>query len=34
MYPFIREGIAQPKPVRPLLPEAVWVYVDANLLYR
>lgn len=30
----IREGIAQQKNVRPLLPEAVWTYVDANLLYR
>jgi len=30
----IREGIAQQKNVRPLLPDAVWDYVDANLLYR
>jgi nicotinate-nucleotide adenylyltransferase len=30
----IREGIAQQKNVRPLLPDAVWEYVDANLLYK
>lgn len=30
----IREGIANKKNVRPLLPEKVWRYLDQNLFYR
>ena len=30
----IREGIANKKNVRPLLPEKVWHYLDQNLFYR
>lgn len=31
---FIRENIVKKINVRPLLPEAVWNYVDTNMLYR